>query len=55
MLFRRWCLTVLLVAATIGCERVTKHIAAQQLAGRPTQSYFADTPRLGYAANTGGF
>ena len=55
MLFRRWCLIVLLVAATVGCDRVTKHIAVQQLAGRPTQSYFADTLRLGYAENTGGF
>jgi signal peptidase II len=55
MLFRRWCLIVLLVAGTVGCDRVTKHIAAQNLAGRPTQSYFADTLRLGYAENTGGF
>ncbi len=55
MLFRRWCLIVLLVAGTVGCDRVTKHIAAQNLAGRPMQSYLADTLRLGYAENTGGF
>jgi len=46
---------VLLVAGTVGCDRVTKYIAAQKLAGRPTQSFFADTLRLGYAENTGGF
>lgn len=54
-LVRRWCLIVLLVAATVGCDRVTKHIAAQRLAGLPTQSYLADTFRLGYAENVGGF
>jgi signal peptidase II len=55
MSFRRWCLIVLLVAGTVGCDRVTKHIAVLKLAGRPTQSFFADTLRLGYAENTGGF
>ncbi|MEO8465640.1 MAG: signal peptidase II [Gammaproteobacteria bacterium] len=55
MLFKRWCLVVFLVAGTVGCDRVTKHLAAQKLAGRPTQSYFADTLRLGYAENAGGF
>ena len=55
MSFRRWCLIVFLVAATVGCDRLTKQIAAQKLAGLPTQSYFADTLRLGYAENPGGF
>jgi signal peptidase II len=55
MSFRRWCLIVLLVVGTVGCDRVTKHIAAQMLAGLPTQSYLADTLRLGYAENVGGF
>ncbi len=55
MLFRRWCLIVLLVAGTVGCDRLTKHIATQRLAGLPTQPYFADTLRLGYTENTGGF
>jgi signal peptidase II len=55
ILVRRWCLIVLLVAGTVGCDRVTKHIAAQRLAGLPTQSYLADTLRLGYAENVGGF
>ena len=52
---RRWCLVLLLVAATVGCDRVTKHIATQRLAGLPTQSYLADMLRLGYAENVGGF
>jgi signal peptidase II len=51
----RWYLILLLVAATVGCDRVTKHIATQRLAGLPTRSYFADTLRLGYAENPGGF
>ena len=55
MSFRRWGLIALLVAGTVGCDRVTKQIAAQKLAGLPTRSYFADTLRLGYAENTGGF
>jgi signal peptidase II len=55
MLLKRWWLLALLVAGTVGCDRVTKHIAAQKLAGLPTQSYFADTLRLGYAENVGGF
>jgi signal peptidase II len=55
MSFRRWCLIVLLVVGTVGCDRATKHIAAQMLAGLPTQSYLADTLRLGYAENVGGF
>jgi signal peptidase II len=54
-LFRRGCLILLLVTVTIGCDRVTKHIAAEKLAGLPTQSYLADTLRIGYAENTGGF
>ena len=55
MLSRRWCLVLLLGAGTIGFDRVTKHFAVQKLAGLSTQSYFADTLRLGYAENTGGF
>ncbi len=52
---KRWCLIALLVVGTVGCDRVTKQIAAQRLAGLPTQSYLADTLRLGYAENLGGF
>ena len=46
---------LLLVALTIGCDRVTKHIATENLAGAPTQSFLGDTLRLTYAENRGGF
>jgi signal peptidase II len=48
---------VLLVAmvATIGCDRVTKHFAATTLAGTSRRSFLADTVRLEYGENTGGF
>ena len=48
---------VLLVAigATIGCDRVTKHVAATTLSEAPSQSFFADTFRLEYVENTGAF
>jgi len=55
MSFKRVWLIVLLVAGTVGCDRVTKYIATQKLAGLPTQSYLGDTLRLTYAENTGGF
>lgn len=41
--------------ATIGCDRVTKHVATATLAGTPARSYLADTVRLTYSENTGGF
>lgn len=41
--------------ATIGCDRLTKRMAVDRLAGAPGRSYFADTVRLEYAENTGGF
>jgi signal peptidase II len=43
------------VVATIGCDRVTKHIATAALAGEPGRAYLADTIRLEYVENTGGF
>jgi signal peptidase II len=48
---------VLLIAigSTIGCDRVTKHVAAITLAGTQTRSFLADTVRLEYAENTGAF
>ena len=46
---------LLVIVATIGCDRVTKHVANETLPGRPTQSYLADTVRVGYTENTGGF
>src|SRR5688572_9004215 len=46
---------VLLIAigATIGCDRVTKHVAATTLAEASSRSFLADTIRLEYAENTG--
>jgi signal peptidase II len=45
----------LVIASTIGCDRVTKHAATELLAHRPTQSFLGDSLRLTYAENTGGF
>lgn len=53
--FRRGLLLCLLLAATAGCDRVTKHLAVTNLAGEPGHSYFADTVRLDYHENAGGF
>src|SRR5689334_11702688 len=48
---------VLLIAigATIGCDRVTKHVAAARLSDGTDRSFLADTFRLEYAENTGAF
>jgi signal peptidase II len=53
--FRRAALLCLLLAATAGCDRVTKHYAVTTLAGNPGQSYLGDTIRLDYYENSGGF
>jgi signal peptidase II len=45
----------LAVVGTIGCDRVTKHVAATTLAGSPSRSYLGDTVRIGYVENQGGF
>lgn len=50
----RLALTIV-VLATIGCDRVTKHVASVTLAGTPSRSLLADTVRLVYSENTGGF
>ena len=44
-----------IAATTIGCDRVTKHMAVTSLAGTPSRSFLADTVRLEYAENSGGF
>ena len=44
-----------LLAATAGCDRVTKHLAVTVLSGQPDQSYLADTVRLQYHENPGAF
>jgi signal peptidase II len=44
-----------LAVVTVGCDRVTKHIAMRVLEGEPPRSYLGDTVRVVYAENTGGF
>jgi signal peptidase II len=51
----RWVALLAAALATIGCDRATKHVATALLAGEPDRSYLADTVRLGYVENTGGF
>lgn len=46
---------LLAVVGTIGCDRVTKHVAATMLADSPDRSYLGDTVRIGYVENQGGF
>ena len=46
---------LLAIGATIGCDRVTKHVAATTLSEAPSRSFLADTFRLEYAENTGAF
>ena len=53
--FRRAALLCLLLAATAGCDRVTKHLALTTLAGTGEHSYLGDTIRLDYHENAGGF
>jgi signal peptidase II len=40
---------------TIGCDRVTKHVAGTMLEGIPGRSFLSDTVRLEYVENAGGF
>ena len=53
--FRRGVLLCVLLTATAGCDRVTKHFAMTTLAGGPSHSYLGDTVRLDYYENPGGF
>lgn len=55
MRFGKWLGVLVLFAATVGCDRVTKHVAVELLAGAPPKSYLADSVRLIYAENPGGF
>jgi signal peptidase II len=43
------------IAATIGCDRVTKHAAVTLLSEAPSRSFIAATVRLEYTENTGAF
>lgn len=44
-----------LVATTIGCDQVSKHLATAHLMGGSPRSYFGDSLRLEYAQNPGAF
>ncbi len=46
---------VIAISATIGCDRVTKHVAATTLSEASSQSFLAGTFRLEYVENTGAF
>ena len=50
-----WLVLLVAVVSTIGCDRVTKHVAIAVLAGGSARSYLADMVRLEYVENTGGF
>src|SRR5437868_2062392 len=54
-MWRERLVLILAVVTTIGCDRVTKHVAATFLVGAGERSYFADVVRLAYAENAGGF
>jgi signal peptidase II len=45
----------MVVGATIGCDRVTKHMAETTLPGAPVRSFLGNTVRLEYVENTGAF
>jgi signal peptidase II len=46
---------LLAMAGTIGCDRLTKHVAGDMLAGTPGQSLLGGSVRLEYAENPGAF
>jgi signal peptidase II len=52
---KRLALILLVVAATIGCDRVTKHWATRSLRESPPRSYAGDAIRLVYTENPGAF
>ncbi|HET9196310.1 MAG TPA: signal peptidase II [Vicinamibacterales bacterium] len=43
------------IGTSIGCDRVTKHVAATALSETSSRSFLADTIRLEYVENTGAF
>lgn len=50
-----WLLAIVLILTTIGCDRVTKHLATEHLADAERHSFLGDVFRLEYAENTGAF
>ena len=50
-----WTLPLCLLLTTVGCDRVTKHLAIVHLSGASPQSFLQNTIRLQYAENSGAF
>src|SRR5262245_64094279 len=46
---------LVVIVATVGCDRVTKHLAATALAEQPGRFFLSGTVRLQYAENQGAF
>ncbi|MGQ0634213.1 MAG: signal peptidase II [Planctomycetaceae bacterium] len=44
-----------ILSSCVGCDQATKRLATQALRDAPARSYLADTIRLEYALNPGGF
>jgi len=51
----RTLLAVALLMVTVGCDRITKHLATVNLDGELPRSYVSGVVRLEYAENTGAF
>lgn len=52
---KRFALILLTLVASVGCDQQTKSIATENLRGHEPKSFLADTIRLDYAENSGGF
>jgi len=52
---RRFWVVLLALAATIGCDRLTKDLAQERLRGQGRRSFLGDTVRLEYVENRGAF
>jgi signal peptidase II len=52
---KRLALVVVILSACVGCDQRSKHLAGERLRGSDGISLFADTVRLDYAENEGGF
>ncbi len=48
-------IAIVILSSCIGCDQATKTMATQTLQDKPPKSYLADTVRLSYALNPGGF
>ncbi len=52
---KRFVLLLVTLFACVGCDQQTKSLAISHLQGREAKSFFADTVRLDYTENSGGF